>query len=100
MDEGLLEVLRAAAGAVRGALDALEDWGPAGADAAHPGQYRSDVAADAAAVAVLESAGIGVLSEESGLHHGDRDVLVALDPVDGSTNASRRLPRYAASLCA
>src|SRR5438132_8325128 len=100
MDEGLLEVLRAAAGAVRGALDALEDWGPAGESAAHAGQYHSDVAADAAAVAVLEGAGLGVLSEESGLHSGDREVVVVLDPVDGSTNASRRLPWYATSLCA
>ena len=98
--EELLEVLRAAAGAVRGALDALDDWGPAGVDATHAGQYHSDVAADAAAVAVLDSAGLGVLSEESGLHHGDRAVVVVLDPVDGSTNASRRLPWYATSLCA
>jgi fructose-1,6-bisphosphatase/inositol monophosphatase family enzyme len=98
--EELLEVLRAAAGAVRGALDALDDWGPAGAGATHAGQYHSDVAADAVAVAVLDNAGLGVLSEESGLHHGERDVLVALDPVDGSTNASRRLPWYATSLCA
>jgi fructose-1,6-bisphosphatase/inositol monophosphatase family enzyme len=99
-NEELLEVLRAAAGAVRGALDALDDWGPAGATAAHAGQYHSDVAADAAAVAVLDGAGLGVLSEESGLHNGERPVLVALDPVDGSTNASRRLPWYATSLCA
>jgi len=41
-----------------------------------------------------------VLSEESGLHNTDRAVVVALDPVDGSTNASRRLPWYASSLCA
>src|SRR5438552_14232419 len=79
-NEALLEVLRAAAGAVRGALDALEDWGPAGESATHAGQYHSDVAADAAAVAVLEGAGLGVLSEESGLHSGDREVVVALDP--------------------
>ena len=99
-NEELLEVLRAAAGAVRGALDALEEWGPAGVDATHAGQYYSDVVADAAAVAVLEGAGLGVLSEESGLHHGDRAVVAVLDPVDGSTNASRRLPWYATSLCA
>ena len=34
-------------------------------------------------------AGLGVLSEESGVHHGDRAVVVVVDPVDGSTNASR-----------
>ena len=46
------------------------------------------------------AAGLGAMSEESGLHDGDRDVVVVLDPVDGSTNASRGLPWYATSLCA
>jgi fructose-1,6-bisphosphatase/inositol monophosphatase family enzyme len=40
-----------------------------------------------------------VLSEESGLT-GEGDILVVVDPVDGSTNASRALPWYATSLCA
>jgi fructose-1,6-bisphosphatase/inositol monophosphatase family enzyme len=96
-DEALLEVLRETAAAVRTALDALDDWGLAGT---RPGQYRSDLAADDAAIAVLDKAGLGVLSEETGLHNADRDVVVVLDPVDGSTNASRRLPWYATSLCA
>ena len=82
---------------MRGALDVLEDWGLAGT---RPGQYRSDLAADEAALAVLDKAGLGILSEESGLHHAERNIVVALDPVDGSTNASRRLPWYASSLCA
>ena len=96
-DETLLDVLKEAAAAVRGALDVLDDWGLAGT---RPGQYRSDLAADEVAIAVLDKAGLGVLSEESGLHHPDREIVVALDPVDGSTNASRRLPWYASSLCA
>ncbi len=96
-DGELLDVLRATAVAVRAALDVLEDWGLAGT---RPGQYRSDLAADEAALTVLDQAGLGVLSEETGLHNADRDVVVALDPVDGSTNASRRLPWYASSLCA
>jgi fructose-1,6-bisphosphatase/inositol monophosphatase family enzyme len=96
-DDDLLGVLREAAAAVRAALDVLEDWGLAGT---RPGQYRSDLAADEAAIAVLDQAGLGILSEETGLHHPERDVVVALDPVDGSTNASRRLPWYASSLCA
>jgi len=58
------------------------------------------VVADAAAVAVLDAAGLGVFSEESGLHHPERPVLVVVDPVDGSTNASRGLPWWAVSLCA
>jgi myo-inositol-1(or 4)-monophosphatase len=96
-DDILLEVLHEAATAVRTALDALEDWGTADT---LPGQYLSDLAADEAALAVLERAGLGAMSEESGLHDGDRDVIVVVDPVDGSTNASRGLPWYATSLCA
>lgn len=93
----LLEVLHEAAVAVRSALDHLPDWGLAGT---RPGQYRSDLAADTAALAVLTKAGLGVLSEESGLHDPEREVLVVLDPVDGSTNAARGIPWYATSLCA
>lgn len=96
-DALLLEVLHDTASAVRDALDGLADWGSAGT---RPGQYLSDLAADEAALAVLDRAGLGVMSEESGLHRGDRDVVVVIDPVDGSTNASRGLPWYATSLCA
>lgn len=96
-DEALLGVLHDAASAVRAALDGLADWGAAGT---RPGQYHSDLAADIAALAVLDRAGLGAMSEESGLHGGDREVVVVLDPVDGSTNASRGLPWYATSLCA
>ncbi len=96
-DDFVLATLNQATHAVREVLDQLEDWGPAGTRA---GQYRSDLAADEVAVRVLVDAGLGVLSEESGLHHPDRAVQVALDPVDGSTNASRSLPWYATSLCA
>lgn len=96
-DSGLLQVLHDAATAVRTALDALTDWGSAGT---RPGQYLSDLAADEAALGVLGRAGLGAMSEESGLHDGDRAVIVVVDPVDGSTNASRNLPWYATSLCA
>jgi len=96
-DDLLLEVLHDTATAVRTALDGLADWGNAGT---HPGQYLSDLAADEAALAVLDRARLGAMSEETGLHHGDRAIVVVLDPVDGSTNASRALPWYATSLCA
>jgi myo-inositol-1(or 4)-monophosphatase len=96
-DELLLEVLHETATAVRLALDGLADWGDAGT---RPGQYHSDLAADAAALGVLDRAGLGALSEESGLHNADRPIVVVLDPVDGSTNASRDLPWFATSLCA
>ena len=95
-DDVLLGILTEAAAAVRTALDGLGDWGLAGT---RPGQYRSDLVADEAALAVLRGAGLGVLSEESGPHDTDLDLVVALDPVDGSTNASRGLPWFATSLC-
>ena len=95
-DDALLEVLHAAASAVAEALGDLSDWGLAGT---RKGQYRSDLVADAAAVAVLEEAGLGVMSEESGSYRVDREVIVVIDPVDGSTNASRGIPWYATSLC-
>ncbi|MEN3315232.1 MAG: monophosphatase [Acidimicrobiaceae bacterium] len=93
----ILEVLDETARAVRSALDDLDYWGPVGT---REGQYGCDLAADAAALEVLLGAGFGVLSEESGLTSSERDVLVVVDPVDGSTNAARGLPWFATSLCA
>ena len=66
-DDALLGVLDDAAAAVRLALQDLEDWGPAGT---RPGQYRLDLAADAAVLPVLQGAGMAVLSEESGYQPG------------------------------
>jgi myo-inositol-1(or 4)-monophosphatase len=96
-DDALVGLLHDAALEIRAALDGLDDWGPAGTV---PGQYLSDLAADAAGVRVLEDAGVGVLSEETGLRGADRDLVVVLDPLDGSTNASRGIPWFATSLCA
>jgi myo-inositol-1(or 4)-monophosphatase len=95
-DDVLLAALSEAASAVRSALDGLDDWGPAGT---RPGQYHSDLVADRAAIDILRGAGLGVLSEETGDHQTDRDLVVVLDPVDGSTNASRGIPWFATSLC-
>ncbi len=93
----LLEVLDDAVAAVRDALDALDDWGPAGT---RPGQYRLDLAADGAALPVLHGAGLVVRSEESGrTGDGPSGLLAVIDPVDGSTNAHRGLPFYATSIC-
>ncbi|MBK9181128.1 MAG: hypothetical protein IPM45_16495 [Acidimicrobiales bacterium] len=96
-DDDLLAALHGAADAVAVVLGGLDDWGPAGT---RPGQYRSDLVADEAAVGVLVDAGLAVMSEESGHRPGQGDVVVVLDPVDGSTNASRGVPWYATSLCA
>jgi fructose-1,6-bisphosphatase/inositol monophosphatase family enzyme len=96
-DVRLLEVLDEAVGAVRHALDDLEDWGPAGT---RPGQYRLDLAADDAALRVLHGAGLAVLSEESGTTGANGDGLLAvIDPVDGSTNAHRGVPFFSTSIC-
>ena len=65
-----------------------------------PGQYLLDLVADDAALPVLHKAGVGILSEESGLHDPGNGLVVVIDPVDGSTNASRGIPWYATSLCA
>jgi myo-inositol-1(or 4)-monophosphatase len=94
--DDLLPLLNRTADAIKAALVGLEDWGLAGT---RPGQYRSDLAADDVAVEILTSAGLGVLSEESGVHYGDRALFAVIDPVDGSTNASRRIPWYATSIC-
>jgi fructose-1,6-bisphosphatase/inositol monophosphatase family enzyme len=93
----VLQVLHEVVTAVADSLKDLDDWGLAGT---RDGQYRSDLVADRAALAVIDQAGLGALSEESGLHATDRPVWVVLDPVDGSTNAARRLPWWATSACA
>jgi fructose-1,6-bisphosphatase/inositol monophosphatase family enzyme len=93
----LLKVLDDAVAAVRGALDQLDDWGPAGTK---PGQYRLDLVADGAALPVLHGAGLAVLSEESGrTGNVTSGLLAVIDPVDGSTNAHRGVPFYATSIC-
>lgn len=96
-DADLLATLHEAATAVHRVLAKLGDWGLV------PGsrhQYRHDLVADAAAVGVLRAAGLGVVSEESGDHGVDAGIVVVLDPVDGSTNASHGLPWWNTSLCA
>ncbi len=96
MSRRFLDVLNAAADAAVEALAECADWSPTGRK---PGQYGFDLAADEAATAVLRGGGLRVLSEESGLESGDGAVAV-LDPVDGSTNASRGIRYFATSICA
>jgi len=97
VDDPVFGVLDEAARAVRESLASLSDWGLSGLK--HH-QYHSDVIADEAVIGVLGSHGMGILSEETGLHGPDADVVVIVDPVDGSTNAHKRVPWYATSLCA
>lgn len=95
-DRAVLEALHVASDAVADSLAGLDDWGLAGT---RYGQYHSDLAADEVAVTVLVDAGFAVLSEESGWHEPERALVAVVDPVDGSTNASRRIPWYATSIC-
>jgi myo-inositol-1(or 4)-monophosphatase len=94
---GVLEVFDSVARAVSETLAGVRDWSESGV---RRGQYRADLLADDAAVAILRSAGLGIVSEESGIENPNADVIVCLDPLDGSTNASRGIPHYATSLCA
>ena len=94
IDDPLLAVLHEATDAVIEALAGCDDWGPSD----RPGQYASDLVADEAGTEVLAARGLRVLSEESGLDPGEGPVAV-IDPIDGSTNAWRRLPWYATSIC-
>ncbi|MDA8024917.1 MAG: inositol monophosphatase family protein [Actinomycetota bacterium] len=61
------------------------------------GQHQGDVDVDDFVIGHLESQGFATFSEESGWR-GDGKYLVVVDPVDGSTNASRGLPSFALSL--
>ncbi len=93
----MLGVLDDAVQAIRQALDGLSEWGLAGT---RPGQYHLDLAADGAALPILHGAGFTVLSEESGMTgESTSRFLAVIDPVDGSTNAHRKIPFYATSIC-
>jgi myo-inositol-1(or 4)-monophosphatase len=91
-----LGLLHDLADAVAAAMRTVTDWGPSGQ---REGQYALDVTADEAALAALDRAGVGVLSEESGFNPGTSGEIVVIDPIDGSTNASRGIPWFATSLC-
>ncbi|MEO0494210.1 MAG: inositol monophosphatase [Actinomycetota bacterium] len=94
-DDDLLAVVHEAVDAVVASFEGHDDWGLSGG---RDSQYASDLVADAAALAVFDAAGIAVMSEESGLS-GTADLVAVLDPLDGSTNASRPLPWFATSVC-
>lgn len=63
------------------------------------GQYVADIHADEVALERFSHAGFAVLSEESGVHHRQRPLMAIVDPLDGSTNASRGVPWYATAVC-
>lgn len=88
-----------AADAVAAVLDGNTDWGASGR---RDGQYAVDLDADRVCLDVLYGAGYRVLSEESGVTGppgSESAPVVVVDPLDGSTNASRHVPWYASALC-
>ena len=98
-NQEILAVLNETADAVGVVLRANKNWSLSGL---RDTQYAVDLLADAAALEVLHGAGVAVLSEESEITgtFGDDDLCVVMDPLDGSTNASRGVPWYATALCA
>ena len=98
-NEDILVVLHRVADAVAVVLGANTNWSLSGKK---PTQYSVDLDCDNAALAILRNEGIAVLSEESERtgEWGVGDILVVIDPLDGSTNASRGIPWYSTALCA
>ncbi|MEY2974650.1 MAG: hypothetical protein RIR49_1070 [Actinomycetota bacterium] len=92
----VMSVFEQAADAVSDVLSATTEWGPSGR---RDSQYAFDVTADDACLAVLHDAGFAVFSEESGITGDPSAPVVVVDPVDGSTNASRGVPWFATALC-
>ena len=92
-----LTLLHEVADAVHEAFRSTGDLGPSGR---RDGQYAFDVVANDAALPLLRRAGVGVLSEESKPEAGSGSSgVVVIDPIDGSTNASRGIPWFATALC-
>jgi myo-inositol-1(or 4)-monophosphatase len=88
-----------AADAVAQVLAANTNWGASGL---RDGQYAVDLEADAVCLDVLYGSGYRVLSEESGVTGPPGSAsapIVVVDPLDGSTNASRGVPWFASALC-
>lgn len=96
MNPDRLALLHDVADAVAAALAGVTDFGPSGG---RDGQYALDVVANEAALEVLLGTGVGVLSEESGFEAGSTGEVVVIDPIDGSTNASRGVPYFATAMC-
>jgi fructose-1,6-bisphosphatase/inositol monophosphatase family enzyme len=96
MNHDRLALLHEVADAVAAAFADVRDFGPSGE---RDGQYALDVVANDAALAVLRKAGVGVLSEESEFEPGSTGEVVVIDPIDGSTNASRGVRYFATAMC-
>jgi len=58
----------------------------------------ADKVAEDKAIEILGKENLTIVTEESGVI-GDGDVFVALDPLDGTFNATKGIPIYSVSLC-
>jgi fructose-1,6-bisphosphatase/inositol monophosphatase family enzyme len=97
-DESLIDGLTLCYRATFAAGQIALNWSDWGGTSGHEGQYVGDVAADNAALEVLHQAGVSIYSEESGSSYIEGDFLAVIDPVDGSTNASRGIPLWCSSV--
>ncbi len=59
---------------------------------------KIDLVAEKAALEILREEDLKVVTEESGVV-GEGEVTVALDPIDGTFNATRGIPIFSISLC-
>jgi myo-inositol-1(or 4)-monophosphatase len=59
---------------------------------------KIDKVAEDVAISVLRNYDVKIVSEEAGVV-GDGNIYVALDPIDGTFNATRGIPIYSVSLC-
>lgn len=91
-----LQVAHQAAQAAYDSARSSRNWGMV--ENGHAGQHAGDVEADDAALAVFRAAGLGVLSEESGISETASSLTAVIDPVDGSTNVARGVPFWCSSV--
>lgn len=94
--EPLLEIMYRCVAAARVAVQGIASSEPLFPGSDH---YPADMAANSSVVGILLSEGIGVLSEESGVHPGDGALVAVVDPLDGTVNSSRGLPWSSTSIC-
>ncbi|ACU53571.1 inositol monophosphatase [Acidimicrobium ferrooxidans DSM 10331] len=92
----LLTLARETAEACLASVEATStDWSSTGD---RRGQHRGDVVADQAALELLDRPWLNVVSEESGVLDRGAALTAIVDPIDGSTNASRGLFPWASSV--
>lgn len=94
-----LEISRKVKENVKKSIEKIEDKGVSvGMGKDGTPTKKVDKVAEEAALEILKEYDVKVVSEEAGVV-GDGETIVALDPIDGTFNASRDIPIYSLSLC-